>query len=204
MKRTGTILKYNQDRGYGFIAPDSGTGDLFFHVSAISGDRTGIMPGEAIHFEVGLGTNGRIQAKRVLRTPTRRRRGAFPKSILPPTVFILGLVALALWAGAPWWAFAPHAFMPVLSFRAYWADKERAVQGRQRTPEAELHMLDLLGGWPGGMLARQWFRHKNRKVSFRIESALIIAFHVIAWVAVLVVLPTWLPDFSWQGPVGPR
>ncbi len=111
---------------------------------------------------------------------------------------------LLLWAGAPWWAFAPYAFMSLLSFGAYSVDKDRSIQGQRRTPEADLHLLDFLGGWPGGMLARQLFRHKNRKVSFRIESALIIAFHVVAWVLVLVALPTWLPDFPWQELVGSR
>ena len=28
-------------------------------------------------------------------------------------------------------------------------------------------LLGLVGGWPGGLLAQQWLRHKTSKVSFQ-------------------------------------
>ena len=36
------------------------------------------------------------------------------------------------------------------------------------TPERTLHLLALLGGWPGAILARRRFRHKTMKVPFLI------------------------------------
>src|SRR3546814_18934317 len=49
----------------------------------------------------------------------------------------------------------------------YWLDKEAAQGGAQRIPESTLHLVDLLGGWPGALIAQQQFRHKTVKRSFQ-------------------------------------
>jgi CspA family cold shock protein len=50
---TGTIKLFNEDRGFGFIKPDDGGGDVFFHVSALrEGDE--IAKDKAVSFEVGV------------------------------------------------------------------------------------------------------------------------------------------------------
>ena len=35
MKQTGTVKWFNPEKGYGFIAPDNGNGDVFIHISAL-------------------------------------------------------------------------------------------------------------------------------------------------------------------------
>jgi uncharacterized membrane protein YsdA (DUF1294 family) len=50
----------------------------------------------------------------------------------------------------------------------YGFDKEIAGKaGWRRTPESMLHLLDLAGGWPGGLIAQHVARHKTAKVSFQ-------------------------------------
>lgn len=48
----------------------------------------------------------------------------------------------------------------------FWQDKQRAIAGGRRVPEGSLLGLALIGGSPGALLARQWFRHKTRKEPF--------------------------------------
>lgn len=51
---------------------------------------------------------------------------------------------------------------------AMWRDKRAAERGARRWPESTLHLLELLGGWPGSLMAQRLFRHKTRKLSYQI------------------------------------
>lgn len=57
--------------------------------------------------------------------------------------------------------------MSVLCMGCYAWDKWSAVKGRGRVSERRLHLLSVLGGWPGAVFAQRWFRHKTVKVRFR-------------------------------------
>jgi uncharacterized membrane protein YsdA (DUF1294 family) len=54
-----------------------------------------------------------------------------------------------------------------LTAAVYGIDKFAAVRGWWRVRERSLHMLALLGGWPGAYLGQRLFRHKTRKQPFR-------------------------------------
>ncbi len=56
----------------------------------------------------------------------------------------------------------------VVTFIIYAYDKSQAKRGAWRTKESTLHMLSIIGGWPGAGLAQQWLRHKSSKKAFRI------------------------------------
>lgn len=67
----------------------------------------------------------------------------------------------------------------VVALVAHGRDKRAAIRGRRRTPEARLHLYELLGGWPGALLGMSLFRHKTRKASYLAVTAMI----VVAWLA---------------------
>lgn len=72
-------------------------------------------------------------------------------------------VALAL----PWWLPVAYAAVSIIAFAAYGIDKVAAPRGWRRISERTLLLLGLLAGWPGALIAQQFFRHKTRKRSFR-------------------------------------
>lgn len=56
---TGTVKWFNADKGYGFIAPDDGTKDLFAHHSAIAGDGyRNLDEGQRVQFDTAQGPKG--------------------------------------------------------------------------------------------------------------------------------------------------
>ena len=67
-----------------------------------------------------------------------------------------------------------------VTFVTYGIDKRRARQDRPRVPEKNLHLLSLLGGWPGAYLGQEYFRHKTQKLSFRMLFWLTVIVHLIA------------------------
>ena len=61
---------------------------------------------------------------------------------------------------------AVYCVASLVTYVVYAIDKRAAVKGRWRVPEAHLHLLALIGGWPGAMAAQQTLRHKSKKPSF--------------------------------------
>ncbi|MCP3468376.1 MULTISPECIES: cold-shock protein [unclassified Bradyrhizobium] len=50
---TGTVKWFNDQKGYGFIAPDDGGNDIFVHISAVERARlSGLAEGQKISYEV--------------------------------------------------------------------------------------------------------------------------------------------------------
>ncbi|MFY1668146.1 DUF1294 domain-containing protein [Pseudomonas sp. Pseu.R1] len=93
---------------------------------------------------------------------------------------VYGVIAYAL-RGGSWLALAVYPVMSLLAFGLYGHDKKQARLQGARTPEKLLHGLEVLGGWPGALLAQQVFRHKTRKVSYQLMFWLIVSLHELYW-----------------------
>ena len=55
----GTVKWFNADKGFGFIAQDDGTADVFVHFSAIQADGyRSLQENQRVEFSVGQGSRG--------------------------------------------------------------------------------------------------------------------------------------------------
>jgi len=63
---TGTVKWFNDAKGFGFIAPDVGSEDLFAHFSSINmGGFKTLAEGQKVTFEVTMGNKGKQQASNI-------------------------------------------------------------------------------------------------------------------------------------------
>jgi cold shock CspA family protein len=111
MPLTGTLRSWNEDRGFGFIAPAHGGRELFVHISAFPRDGSRPTIGEVLTYELGEGKDGKPQAIRAHRTAVRhvpassRRGGSATRCRTSP---ILKVVAMALALAIGYFAFPKY------------------------------------------------------------------------------------------------
>ena len=105
MRFNGTLTKWNDDRGFGFITPEPGQEEIFVHISAFPRDSARPSIGERLSFEIELGNDGKKRAIRVHSqasqgVPIRTRRTAPRRSNRKPLSSALGaLVVVAAIGG---------------------------------------------------------------------------------------------------------
>ena len=171
----GIISQWHDNKGYGFIKPDhSPQQQYFFHVSDVDGSRHAIALNAQVSFELDA-SNEKVAAKNVrLINSTLAVRAFYQMAIYGG----LPLLALSSWYWIEPLIFGGYLLMSLLTFIAYWFDKSKAESGLWRTPEYKLHLMELLGGWPGALAAQRVFRHKIRKISYQLMLWLIISVHL--------------------------
>ena len=60
---TGTVKWFNADKGYGFIAPDTGGKDVFVHIRAVQASGLeGLSENQKVSYELQSGRDGRESA----------------------------------------------------------------------------------------------------------------------------------------------
>ncbi len=60
---TGTVKWFNATKGFGFIAPDDGSKDVFVHVSAVqAAGLSSLKDGQKVQYELAKGKDGKTSA----------------------------------------------------------------------------------------------------------------------------------------------
>ena len=63
---TGTVKWFNSTKGFGFIAPDGGSKDVFVHISAVEqAGLTGLNDDQKVTFDIEDGRDGRESATNI-------------------------------------------------------------------------------------------------------------------------------------------
>ena len=181
MRYQGKITSWKDDQGFGFITPNMGGEPVFVHIKAFANRQRRPAGSEIVTYEIASDTRGRLQARNVAYVSERRAapRSSSGPSRLPLVVAALFLVFIAffgLTARVPLGLLGLYAGASLVTFIAYAIDKSAAQSGRWRTQESTLHLLALIGGWPGALIAQNRLRHKSRKGPFLL----------VFWVTVLL------------------
>jgi len=69
-EQTGSVVTYFEAKGFGFLRPDDGGRDIFFHVSRLAeGLATDLRPGTRVMYELGMDRTGKMAAASIRIAP---------------------------------------------------------------------------------------------------------------------------------------
>ena len=67
---TGAVVTYFEEKGFGFLRPDNGGRDVFFHISRLNeGQASDLVPGTKVIYELGMDRTGKMAASSVRVVP---------------------------------------------------------------------------------------------------------------------------------------
>lgn len=180
MLHKGKITTWNDDKGFGFITPNSGADRVFIHIKAFSVRNMRPDVGDIVVYSITKDDRGRFQAVNAKfvgdKQAQRSSRPASLSAIIFALLFFAAVGYSVRVSELHKIVLVAYMLLSAIAFAAYAIDKSAAQAGRWRTQENTLHLLSLVGGWPGALLAQQTLRHKSSKTSFR----------VVFWVTVLL------------------
>lgn len=171
MRYQGRLHDWNDDKGFGFATPNGGGDKAFVHIKSFARTTRRPVDGDLITYTAGRDKQGRLQANaiRLVGEPKPADDRATPDWFGPAfaLLFVAALLGAVFTGQLTITVLAAYALMSAIAFIAYGLDKAAATAKRQRTPEATLHFLGLICGWPGALLAQRVFGHKSRKREFQ-------------------------------------
>jgi len=174
--RKGKLVQWEDSKGFGWVEAEGQR--IFAHIKEFDRGQPRPEVGDAVVFAVGMDAQGRTRAKRIQLSRTSVKIG------FGSLLFLAGLLFLPFLSGlylpVPVWLVpAVMTVASVVAWFCYRCDKQRAQSGQWRIRESQLHLVELLGGWPGAYLAQRRFRHKTQKFFFQYVFVLIVALHQI-------------------------
>lgn len=195
----GKLVKWNDDRGFGFIQPENQSQEIFLHISDIDRAIRAPRVDDIIFYQVVPGKQGkprasfaRIEEATAPKASTKKHTLASSKvkAASGNLSLEIGLLAVLPIIGSIYFAVTQRNPLPLflypamsgIAFILYQEDKSRAQQHRWRIPENTLHLIELCGGWLGAYVAQRLLQHKSSKPSYQFEFCVIVAIHLVGWI----------------------
>jgi len=192
VRRKGIIKNWNEEKGFGFITPNSGGKDVFLHITSLQQRSRTPERGESVVYTLSKDKQNRLCAVDATfdgeKLKRKTKRPSTSLAVLISTVFLIAVSILVFTVKLPapiFWLYLVASFITLMF---YWKDKSAARNGRWRTPESTLHFLALIGGWPGALIAQAILRHKSSKTSFR------VVFFITVFLNIAALLWTFTPS----------
>jgi len=179
MRFTGKITDWDATRGFGFAASNGGLDRVFVHINEFKHRSRRPTDGDLISYRVVRDTKGRLQAREIQYAGEGSQPRRFPRAAVGIAT-LLGLIGATAFGFVPFALTTVYFVLSLVSFIMYASDKAAAESDNWRTPEDRLHLADLLGGWPGALVAQQKFHHKTSKLSFQVVFCITVVLNIAA------------------------
>lgn len=197
MRYEGKIVKWYNDKGFGFIRATKDSKDVFLHISQIQRLKKRPEINELVSYEIAKDEKGRFRAANVsyIVNQDNHKKSSNSASLsysflIFIFLFIAFLIERSLHGFLPPWFPLVYLSANLIVFLYYYQDKKSALKSDWRTPENTLHWLSLIGGWGGAYIAQKIFKHKHKKQSFMFTYKLTVLINCL--VIILYSVPQFL------------
>ncbi len=187
----GTVVNFNDAKGYGFIQPDGQQNQVYVHATAVT-NRARLADGQRVTFDIVPAEKGPRAANVIIDGAAAPARARQRSSVSPYRLF--GIVAVAITLGIMlaiigifnWpWIVAYFLGISSTTYLLYWYDKRASKRNQLRVPERVLHIAELCGGSLAALIAQRILPHKVRKGSYQRWFWLIVVAQVIVFFVIL-------------------
>ena len=183
MSYKGTVVSWNEAKGFGFIKPEGNKKEIFAHINDFKSRIPKNIVGEEVTFNASKDDKGRLCAANIKTNKPKKNTSLLSIAYIPVIAFVAAIgfpiykkeypIEIAYWVGT----------LSLITIFYYARDKAKAQNNSWRISEDKLQLFSVLGGWPGAIVAQQLFRHKTAKKSFQrvFWATVVINCSVVAW-----------------------
>ncbi|WP_339389539.1 DUF1294 domain-containing protein [Vibrio neptunius] len=157
----GTISEWHDTKGYGYISVDDQDAQIKFHLCDLEAYGHPPRISERVQFRLAKDDQGGIRAVNI------ERQLVFNFSLAIAIWFLTTLVASVLILDYPPLSLVLYIALSTIAYIVYALDKQALHTGGWCVPSLTFHVLNLVGGWPGALLAQSVLHHKYNDIGFK-------------------------------------